>query len=599
MPNEPLTFDQLPDDVVEFISDIEAVRFAKKFVEDYGIDGKHIEVMNLVEDVVLGEVEMSSLPFSLEEFGVAKDKSKQAAVDIASKRLLPIAGVVGDVAGQMNEWGGSEGEKGEVIVPQVSAEEFVNSFLAKEDELYDDPVKQKRIRSILTSYVKGVRDSNGVLVVLQRPLKVGGLELEEQDAKSILAEIDHKLSYTKILSEPMEKVGEVEDMLKEEEKLKVEKISEEIKKVVETEPVEQAKPVKKVPKITVQPTQTKPDVFSEDDKKEVDEIALKTKEIRETAKDPTSTLSPVVQKVLLDSQVKIEDDVRRSRFEKIVELRLRGVRGAFDTRAQIESPLEKGGLGIRGRQLSDLVGALEKAVDDNKKELAEKVENEKERRKEEKRGEERKREGVGQKEEDILSKRYASLTGKVPTQTVSPVAPKAARVSVTIPAEEHLKSQEKKIDTDKVRRAIEQSKQVNKVSKKAQFSEGSIPREKTARPKVEDVRHVSALAGPTEELRRMNIVDFRRLSKDPVQAITKIKDKIDLLEDQGFEKKVQGIQAWRESAINKQYLELAREALMTSSSLEDILAKKRGVGEDVPSNEELSAIVKLNAELRF
>ena len=55
------------------------------------------------------------------------------------------------------------------------------------------------------------------------------------------------------------------------------------------------------------------------------------------------------------------------------------------------------------------------------------------------------------------------------------------------------------------------------------------------------------LTGPVEELRAITLVDFRRLSRDPSEAAMKIKDKIDLLTGESFEKRSAGIAAWTAS----------------------------------------------------
>ena len=70
-----------------------------------------------------------------------------------------------------------------------------------------------------------------------------------------------------------------------------------------------------------------------------------------------------------------------------------------------------------------------------------------------------------------------------------------------------------------------------------------------------DVQAVPKLTGPVDELRQLTIDDFRRLSKDPREATLKIKDKIDLLEDMGYEQKTQGVKAFLESGVNRLYLE--------------------------------------------
>jgi len=118
-------------------------------------------------------------------------------------------------------------------------------------------------------------------------------------------------------------------------------------------------------------------------------------------------------------------------------------------------------------------------------------------------------------------------------------------------------------------------------------------------PSMQEVTFTKRLSGPLDELRTLSLTDFRRLSRDPGQAATKVKDKVDLMEDQGYDKKVEAVQAWRSSPVNQQYVQLTRDAVLSGVSVADILTKKRAEGVEVLSDEELKAVMQLNADLRF
>jgi hypothetical protein len=98
------TYAQLPDDAVAFLSDLDAGDFASAFLKKFGSVAKPDDVLNLVDDVVLGAVPLADVPAALQKLGIPADKADAAAVELASARLLPIAGVVGDVQGQMGKW---------------------------------------------------------------------------------------------------------------------------------------------------------------------------------------------------------------------------------------------------------------------------------------------------------------------------------------------------------------------------------------------------------------------------------------------------------------------------------------------------------------
>lgn len=119
-----------------------------------------------------------------------------------------------------------------------------------------------------------------------------------------------------------------------------------------------------------------------------------------------------------------------------------------------------------------------------------------------------------------------------------------------------------------------------------------------ARPVFTDVIAPPKLIGPVEELRRLTVADFRHLSKDPREACLKVRDKIDLLADQAFDLKTQGIKAWQESAVNKLYLDILRLSL-EGTPVADVIAKREHDGDPTLSKIEFDAIMDINRKLRF
>jgi hypothetical protein len=119
-----------------------------------------------------------------------------------------------------------------------------------------------------------------------------------------------------------------------------------------------------------------------------------------------------------------------------------------------------------------------------------------------------------------------------------------------------------------------------------------------SKPTVSDVSFTPKLTGPTDALRSMTIVDFRRLSKDPKEATLKIKDKIDLLAEESFERKTEGIKAWQASESNKTYLSMLRTSL-EGEPLVQVITKLQNTAQPVLTKEEFDAIMELNRDLRF
>ncbi len=119
-----------------------------------------------------------------------------------------------------------------------------------------------------------------------------------------------------------------------------------------------------------------------------------------------------------------------------------------------------------------------------------------------------------------------------------------------------------------------------------------------AKPVVADIKYTPRLTGPVEELRSLTLKDFVRLSKDPREATLKIKDKIDLLGEQSFEVKTQGIKAWQDSETNRLYLEILRQSLEGKPVIE-VITERESSGKPTLNKAQFDSIMALNRTLRF
>lgn len=120
------------------------------------------------------------------------------------------------------------------------------------------------------------------------------------------------------------------------------------------------------------------------------------------------------------------------------------------------------------------------------------------------------------------------------------------------------------------------------------------------RPSAETVRQAPRVMSPIDELRFLDLINFRRLGADPSECISKVSDKIKLLEKQGYEKMISGISAWKQSPVNKLYLKMGQEALKKGQSLKDFaLAAEAAKTSTLLSWEEIQLIIKLNNQFMY
>ncbi|NBS41437.1 hypothetical protein EBS80_02150 [bacterium] len=437
---------------------------------------------------------------------------------------------------------------------------------------------QHRLELIVSSYRDGVRTREQAIAVLMRSIKTGGLELKEQEAVDVLALAPVK-STDSAVEDAKVAVGDVENVEGE-------------TGTVSTTSTAPAKPGQSP--ISTTTSGAKADAFTNEDEAEVAKIAEQKKVAIETPRLITDTKA-AADKIAADAKLTFASGELKTRFSNIIDARLRDVRDGFETRARLEASAEQGGVGLSGAPLVAVMEMVEEMDAMHHKALALQMAEKKEAHVAQKAERAQQAEETNAQEAQVMAKRYAELTGKAPTEVVGPVVPSRPTSATTADA---VKAREEKIDTSKVKAAIEAAK-VSAPVVTPVMSEPSIPVAASGRPKVEDIRFERTLAGPVEELRLLTLTDFRRLSKDPRQAILRVQDKVELVGQEGYEQRIAAIRAWRDSPLSREYVAVSREALLGGTSIAKVLADKRAAGQDVLSDDELKAIVDLNGILRF
>jgi len=116
---------------------------------------------------------------------------------------------------------------------------------------------------------------------------------------------------------------------------------------------------------------------------------------------------------------------------------------------------------------------------------------------------------------------------------------------------------------------------------------------------MEDVKARPRVMGPLEELRYLDLVNFRRLGTSPKEITGKIVMKIRLLEKDGYDRMVEGVKSWRQSPVNRIYIRLVQEAVAKDITLRDAVAARLSEKKETLTMEEIEAIVAMNSQLMF
>gem|GEM_PF-2298740 len=114
-----------------------------------------------------------------------------------------------------------------------------------------------------------------------------------------------------------------------------------------------------------------------------------------------------------------------------------------------------------------------------------------------------------------------------------------------------------------------------------------------------DIKKSPRLVDTIEELRILTLKDFRRLSEDPLNAASRIYDKIQAMERESFTKKLTAIQAWRENEINMLYVNIGQEALLKGKSITSVIDQLKTEGKPYLTEQEFDAILELNERIRM
>ena len=236
------------------------------------------------------------------------------------------------------------------------------------------------------------------------------------------------------------------------------------------------------------------------------------------------------------------------RFRVLVGSRLSGVRTADKFKAALERPIAQGGLALDVHTIERVLDAIEGHLEETHSAAAKKY-------------------VAGRKEH--VEKRQSqyqapSKPGVVPSvDTKTPAKPAARKTNTTLSSESM-----------------------------------APPRSASGKKPIVDVQYQRRLVGPVEELKRMNLADFRRLPGEASEVLESIREDINGMAQRDPGLRIQAVEAWRSSPLVQTYRKLMSAALRKGVSMPDILADAH----ENPGKmtiEELNAIRSFNSSLRY
>jgi hypothetical protein len=360
-------------------------------------------------------------------------------------------------------------------------------------------------------------------------------------------------------------------------------------------------------------------LFSLEDEDEIKRLA---ESVKKTEAQPVEKIAGRLDDVIAKSKINFGSDELKDRFKQIITTYLRGIRSKVEIKQALTKPFISGGLGF-DEALADNVVSIADGETENKQEIKiqapEKIkttDTEKEvrasqdklqqvgardieynlaaelKKKEEEKNkvlaEIKKAEEAGTKEIEKTSEKKEiklDLGHELAPPPPAKIAP-PQKIKVTTPKKPFLgrfKSETRKTEPA--------AKPIFSAPTKAR-----ITPQKDGKVKMEDVKPMPKTMSPVDELKYLDLTNFRRLGDTPADIIKEIKDKLDLLESENYAKRLEGIKAWRISPVNKLYLDIGQKSISENKAIDDIIEKQKG---ESLTKEEFDAIMDLNRILRF
>lgn len=304
---------------------------------------------------------------------------------------------------------------------------------------------------------------------------------------------------------------------------------------------------------------------------------IDAKEIKEHSQSGLSKGEPANEKEILDSlkqkySLTFTDEVLENRFDNLASSYMRGIRDNMEFKGMLTRPQDVGGLDYQidvAQGVIDFLDNKESAPKPEAKKTEPKIMPEP--------VPEPEKPGLSLNQAQVIMKKASQAQAKAKASPAPPKPPAPKPMPVPKPAKPKTPPPVASI-IPKVKRFA---------SKKPVVHDVKIP--------AKEIK----LVGPIEELRAIDLNKFRNFANTPYEAAEKIMAKIALLEEQSFTDKAQGVVAFKNSPVNKLYLQIGNQSIDRGISVQEIIDKMLDDKQESLTKQEFDVIADLNKKLRF
>lgn len=663
MSDEPITTPgpaYVPPVVLDYLGSKDAVSVNLELLKQFEIKDTDMSfIFELIWDVIERRKAPKAVQVELRSHFKRWDenKVKNLAIEILGRKLLPLSNFIPGIEQEMKDLGAvpEEYPSKKVVPPAVAVEDLVANMIQDLQIRLEDKFLKHRLENVITSKIKGVRDDFEIKNRLIRGSKIGGLDIAPSVADQIIQYVDSAKETVKIVDEKRHEPGVVPAPPKPEVRIApVEEVPDSIIKketgtseafTVRPEDIQEIRAEESrniSSEILNEYARVEKEIitasgynFSDPDQQKRFEKAVQAR-VRDVRDELETTnlltrgpiegglgLAPDKAKNLIDL-INSKTAPLKERLTKIETAKKAELHEKAKREQEISKERENAELDSR---FAKLTGRTPSALPEEQGKVETTIPLEEERvvpafRREKKQPPALEKEKISSPDEPIYAETPAGrpvpretelsqkkiqkamsvnvnaprLAPPLPATSVPSIKPSpkpVPRVSPSTPFSDHTKVQA----DNPAKPGMAPSPIPPKP--KVRVSAPGIARTISGKPKMEEIKFSKKLFGPVEELKEMKLEDFRRLSKDPKERAIKIKDKIDLLEEESFEKRMQGATAWQQSPVNRVYLNLIQDAFQTGKNIQTIISEREAQGRQTLNWEEFQAILDVNQKIKI
>lgn len=358
-------------------------------------------------------------------------------------------------------------------------------------------------------------------------------------------------------------------------------------------------------------------LFSVKDEEEIKKLA---ENIKKTEAQSPTKIAEQLENIIKKSKINFGSDELKNRFKQIVSTYLRGIRNRVEVKQALIKSFESGGLGF-DEDLADCIVSIANGGLENKQEIKvqapEKIKTP-DIEKEKKEGVKILKQAVARdveynlaaelkkKDEDrkkVLAEINRAESGETRDKFKDNIVEIDSEYELAPPPPAKV-APIKRIKVFEPKKILLSQEKIREKKTEERTERAVQPKIRTAQQKggkikMEDVKQIPKVMSPIDELKYMDLTVFRRLGETPGDIVKEIREKLNLLESESYAQRLEGIKAWRNSPVNKMYLDIGQQSIGDNKAIDDIIKEKKTKSGESLTSQEFEAIMDLNRSLRF